>query len=58
MVQQKQRLQKARADFEQTIVNKATNQWSKRLADFVKTLNTHYLRHLALCKQTNCFKQL
>jgi len=39
---QKQRLVEVRADFEQTIVNKAIDQWNKRLGAFVETKGQHF----------------
>jgi len=58
---QKQRLVEVRADFEQTIVNKAIDQWSKQA--FVKAEGQHFehllfmIGYLALCGQMKCFKQ-
>jgi len=43
---QKQRLVEVRADFEQTIVNKAIDQWSKR--DLVKAKGQHFEHSLFL----------
>jgi len=40
MAQLKQRLVEVRADFEQTIVNKAIEQWSKQA--FLKTKGQHF----------------
>jgi len=40
--QLKQPLVEIRADFEQTVVNKVTDQWSKQLVAFVKTERQHF----------------
>jgi len=39
---QKQRLVEVWADFEQTIVNKVIDKWSKRLGASVKTKGKHF----------------
>jgi len=57
---QKQQLVEVWADFEQTIVNKAIDQWSKQA--FVKVKGQHFERSLftmsCICAQLKCFKQL
>jgi len=57
---QKQRLVEVRADFEQTIVKKAIDQWRIKPLSKLKdnTLNTGCLSYLAFCGQLKCFKQL
>jgi len=48
---QKQPLVEVRADFEQTIVNKAIDQWSKWLGAFVKAKGQHFEHSLFM---TSC----
>jgi len=50
--QLKQRLVAVRADYEQTIVNKAIDEWSKRLGAFVKTKGQHFKHSLFTTSRT------
>ncbi len=63
LVELKQRLVAVWADFEQTIVDKAIDQWRKRLRTCVKNKGQHFeqlllLEMLALLRLMNCCKRI